>query len=1165
MSESPTAHPTDPFATIPPPGETATVPPAPPTGDTATLPPRADVGPGEPGPLPPGYELLGELGRGGMGVVYKARDTRLGRIVALKMVLSGAHAADRDLARFQAEAEAVARLSHPHVVPIFEIGRHAGLPYFTLEFCPGGTLADKVRAAPLAPTDAARVVAQVARGVAAAHAAGVVHRDLKPENVLLAADGTPKVTDFGLAKRVEGDSGLTHTGAIMGTPSYMAPEQAGGKKDVGPAADVYAIGAVLYRLVAGRPPFQAATPLDTVLQVVSDEVVPPTRLNPLVPRDLETIALKCLQKEPAKRYATAGDLADDLDRFLDGRPILARPVGRVEKAWKWARRRPAAAALITLGIVSLMVVVGGSVAGVTILARKNADIQGARDEAETNARVAAASEERTKDELCRGRFEQARALRLAGRPGWRATALDRLREAAALQRRPRDGDLPADLPTLADLRGEAVMALIGPDATRVREVRTDLRSLAVASGDGRVAAFPFARGAKTPLGVRVVDLATGADIARLEPAPGAEVIDHRPIAALDHLVALDRTGVLVAVRPREGHLGIRELPSGKLLATLRDDTPPARPRKDERPFLSWDEIHDAIFTPDGKKVLAVRYDVEADDTRLVLWDLVRPGTPTVLERWSDQDDRIDIEAVLEQEGHAALDAETGVAMSADGSRVCCPTADRKALRLIDLTRSPPADVARLPVADVRTAAWHPTRPLLVLVVADGKNGRRVVLWDLDRNAETARAEEHFRGPTRIAYAPDGRLLAVCCDDTRVRMLGGADLIERHRVEDAATAGRVLWARWSAAGDLVTFCLNESVRVWRPAADRPVEALRGLPAPSFSADGHWLAARTGPKFGLFPRPGDPAPAVVLFDRRAGRVAHRWEGVDDLTDDLVFSPSGDRLAHLSARRFLAWSTVDGKQVLDAKPPPVGKAADSWGPGFFAPDGRLLGMCVTGADGKRSLTLWDVAARVPVATYPDTFLRPDVYSMVVSPGGRILIRDQNVGVPRPVEAREPFQVVELPAGRLVGGMPPAGAGRALALGQISADGRRAIVIDLPEGLFRGVGSDITLVVRSLPGGEELVRVPVTHFENQRADRLLSPDGRYLVAYAETGTVGLWDLDARTLLFRWQPFHGGAVGALTFAPTGEIAATTRKADDVTILSLPGVRARLAELSLDW
>ena len=295
----------------------------------------------------PGYEILGELGRGGMGVVYKARQIKLDRVVALKMILAGGHAGEAELARFRAEAEAVARLQHPNIVQIFEVGEHGGLPFFSLEFCGGGSLDKKLAGTPLPPKEAAALVATLARAVQTAHEKGVIHRDLKPANILLTEDGTPKITDFGLAKRLDADAGQTRTGSVMGTPSYMAPEQAGGKTaEMGPLCDVYALGAILYELLTGRPPFRAATPLDTMMQVVSDDPVPPRHLQPRTPHDLETICLKCLRKERGKRYASAAALAEDLRRFLAGEPVKARPMGLMGRTAKWVRRRPAVAALL---------------------------------------------------------------------------------------------------------------------------------------------------------------------------------------------------------------------------------------------------------------------------------------------------------------------------------------------------------------------------------------------------------------------------------------------------------------------------------------------------------------------------------------------------------------------------------------------------------------------------------------------------------------------------------------------------------------------------------------------------------------------------------------------------------------------------------------------------
>lgn len=290
------------------------------------------------------YELLGEIGRGGMGVVFKARQKDLDRTVALKMIQASHLASREQVRRFLAEARAAARLQHPHIVRIFEAGQLHDQHYFAMEYVAGASLAERLKEGPLPADDAARCVSAVAQAVDHLHRQGIVHRDLKPSNILLDGNGRPYVTDFGLAKMFGPDSATTHSGAIMGTPSYMSPEQAAGKtSQVGPLSDVYSLGGILYELLTGRPAFREDTPLDTLVQVLEAEPPPPRRLNPAIPRALESICLRCLERSPEQRYPSAAALAEDLDRYLAGEEVEGLPSGVSRRLLRWARREPALA------------------------------------------------------------------------------------------------------------------------------------------------------------------------------------------------------------------------------------------------------------------------------------------------------------------------------------------------------------------------------------------------------------------------------------------------------------------------------------------------------------------------------------------------------------------------------------------------------------------------------------------------------------------------------------------------------------------------------------------------------------------------------------------------------------------------------------------------------
>jgi eukaryotic-like serine/threonine-protein kinase len=434
------------------------------------------------------YELLSEVARGGMGVVYKARQASLNRIVAVKLILSGLHAAPADVERFYAEAEAAALLDHPGIVPIFDVGEYQGRHYISMGYVDGRSLADRLTEGPLAARAAAELVRTVCDAVQYAHERNVIHRDLKPGNILLDRDGRPRITDFGLAKCLTDDAGRTATGQMLGTPSFMPPEQAAGKLDlIGPASDVYALGAILYTLLTGRPPFQAASSIDTLRQVIDNEPVRPSDLAPGTPRDLETIALKCLQKPTRERYASVRDLGEDLQRFLDGRAIVARPVSRWERGWRWCRRNPYMAALG--GTVALLAVISTAAALAAFSLSESRRVQLARAEKATQAETAAKqvaliAKENESEKLWGSYLAAARAGRMSRQPGQRFASLRAINAALALpvpKGRSRD-----------ELRTEAIAALLLPDLEPMEQWPREAKNVLAATVD---AAFHrYARG-----------------------------------------------------------------------------------------------------------------------------------------------------------------------------------------------------------------------------------------------------------------------------------------------------------------------------------------------------------------------------------------------------------------------------------------------------------------------------------------------------------------------------------------------------------------------------------------------------------------------------------------------------------------------------------------------
>ncbi|MBI3861575.1 MAG: protein kinase [Planctomycetia bacterium] len=842
------------------------------------------------------YEIIAEIARGGMGVVYRARQKGLNRIVALKVILAGSHAGREDLERFRTEAETIARLQHPNIVQIHDVGEHDGLPYLSLEYCAGGSLARKLEGTPLPPQDASALISTLARAMHAAHQASVVHRDLKPANVLFAADGTPKITDFGLAKKLD-DQGQTHTGTIMGTPSYMAPEQAAGKHHtIGPAADVYALGAVLYECLTGRPPFKAATPLETVMQVLHDEPVAPLKIQPRTPRDIDTICMKCLHKDPLRRYASAAELADDLTRYLNDEPVLARPVGRIERTARWCRRNPARAISAVLG---LLVLAGAIVVPIVLAIRESQNAaslasaqqktQSALDESRAATRRAQDAELEKTEKLWQSYLDRARAGRASRILGQRFDSLQALREAALI--RPD-----------RKLRDEAIASL----------ALVDLRP----AGQGAVF---------TPLD-RPFNAAVGT-LTAVDPISGRVARQKRNLVIVE---SSPGNQILELAHPRAPNI-VQWSPDGRMLAVACDDRAVYLWKIPEgRLQSSLEGLHSGLmgmdFRPDGSMLATHGYDAT---TRL--WD---PVSGQVLLRSLS----VFIPGPFSRDGKF-LHNNGQLQEVADGAecRVLHHGEPGNRGRNAD-SISGPWEV-EFSGDDRTVAAWGADGPRLW----DAEFGRELAFFTRRPLTEGGGS---FIGANRLGFSgssgvtvrelvmsPEHPGRIVLGEPKRIWPEVGPGFVSaRTGAVPPTIPESARRMRASADGRWVVFALPVSNRAIAVRTDEPrnVRVLDGQVTCQYvaiSPDGAWVATGSWS--------WSPPVPVKIWDTSSGKMVHEIK--DNPFGTLQFTPDGKWLVIGSQTEYRFWKV--GTWELDRQ---FKRASNLPGPAAFSPDGRLMAMC-------------------------------------------------------------------------------------------------------------------------------------------------------------------------------------------------------------------------------